>query len=131
MQKLNFLFAALFFLAACNSAPTGNLKLNYGEKWVVNAEMRPFVEQGNQMLQAYLTQHETDYKKLAADLKSQNDALIKSCTMKGESHDVLYQWLHPHMELISELGEVADEHQAKAIVTKLEQSFQTYQNHFQ
>ncbi|MBL7825900.1 MAG: hypothetical protein JNJ57_04660 [Saprospiraceae bacterium] len=131
MQKLIFAFSTLLFLAACHSAPTGNLKLNNGEKWTVNAEMKPHIEKGNQLLDDFLAQNGTDYKKLAADLKAQNDQLIKSCTMKGESHEELHKWLHPHIELISKLEDAADENFAKSIITQLEQSFKIYQSHFQ
>lgn len=131
MQKLMLAFTALLFLAACNSAPTGDLKLNNGEKWAVNVEMKPHIEKGNLILHDYLAQNESDYKKLSADLKAQNDQLILSCTMKGESHEELHKWLHPHMELIAQLEAATDENAAKTIVTQLEASFNTYQNYFQ
>lgn len=51
--------------------------------------------------------------------------------MKGKSHDVLHQWLHPHMALIENLSEEKDPKQAASIVEELEQSFKTYQNYFQ
>ena len=131
MQKLIVVFSTLLFWAACNTAPIGNLKLNNGEKWAVNAEMKPHLEKANQVLKEYLTQNGTDYKKLAADLKAQNDQLIKSCTMKGESHDELHKWLHPHIELISKLADASDENLAKSIIAQLEQSVNTYQNYLQ
>jgi gas vesicle protein len=130
MQKLIFVFATLLFLAACNSAPAGNVNLNNGEKWAVNAEMKPHIEQGSKLLNDYLAQQGADHKKLAADLKAQNEQLIKSCTMKGESHDELHKWLHPHMALVENLSEATDPKQAETIVAQLEQSFKTYKNHF-
>lgn len=131
MKKLIFSFGALLFLAACNSTSEGELSLNNGQKWVVNAEMKPHLEQSERILNDYLTQKGADYEKLAADLKVQNDQLIKSCTMKGKSHDVLHQWLHPHMALIENLSEEKDPKQAASIVGELKQSFKTYQNYFQ
>ncbi|MBK8041708.1 MAG: hypothetical protein IPK21_03040 [Haliscomenobacter sp.] len=131
MKKLIFSFGSALFLAACNSTSEGELSLNNGQKWVVNAEMKPHLEQSERILNDYLTQKGADYEKLAADLKVQNDQLIKSCTMKGKSHDVLHQWLHPHMALIENLSEEKDPKQAASIVEELEQSFKTYQNYFQ
>lgn len=131
MKKLIFSFGALLFLAACHSTSEGKLSLNNGQKWVVNAEMKPHLEQSERILNDYLTQKGAGYEKLAADLKVQNDQLIKSCTMKGKSHDVLHQWLHPHMALIENLSEEKDPKQAESIVEELEHSFKTYQNYFQ
>lgn len=118
-------------MAACNSAPTGTLVLNDGEKWAVNAEMKPHLEQGEKILHDYLAQKGADHKKLAADLKAQNDQLIKSCTMKGESHEELHKWLHPHIALVNKLAEETDPKQVESIVAQLEMSFETYQNYFQ
>lgn len=131
MQKLIFFAVTLLFLAACNNAPKGHLNLNNGEKWTVNIEMRPFIEQGNQLLNDYIAQKSVDHKKLAAELKAKNDNLVESCTMSGESHDQLHKWLHPHMELVEKLGETSDPKVAESIVAQLEHSFLTYQNYFQ
>lgn len=50
MKKLIFSFGALLFLAACNSTSEGELSLNNGQKWVVNAEMKPHLEQSERIL---------------------------------------------------------------------------------
>ncbi|MEZ4986407.1 MAG: hypothetical protein R2795_15440 [Saprospiraceae bacterium] len=131
MQKLIFLSIITLFLGACNSKPQGNIQLNNGKKWAVNDEMKPHIEMGNSILLSYLEQDGSDYKKLAADLKTQNDQLIKSCTMKGESHDELHKWLHPHITLVSDLAEAENATTAKSLVAQLEQSFKTYHNYFQ
>ncbi|MCC7466021.1 MAG: hypothetical protein IT261_07120 [Saprospiraceae bacterium] len=131
MQKLMVFFASILLLSACHSNQgTADLRLNNGEKWEVNAEMTPHIQQANQILSDYVAQNGTDYKKLAADLKAQNDQLIKSCTMKGESHDELHKWLHPHMGLVEKLDEAADAREAQAVVAQLEQSFKIYQQYF-
>jgi hypothetical protein len=131
MQKLILLFAGITLFFACQSHQnTGPIKLNHGEKWAVNAEMKPHIEQGINILNDYVAQSGSDYKKLAADLKTQNDQLVKSCTMSGESHDELHKWLHPHMELVGELAAATDPKTAETIIGQLEQSFKTYQNYF-
>lgn len=131
MQKLIFLGISILLFFACNSNNnTGNIKLDNGEKWSVNDEMKPHIEQGSKILNDYLAQKGSDYQKLAGDLKNQNDQLVKSCTMKGESHDELHKWLLPHIALVQKLEESKDPQQAETIVKELEQSFQTYQNHF-
>lgn len=131
MQKLIFLGISILLFFACNSNNnTGNIKLDNGEKWSVNDEMKPHIEQGSKILNDYLTQKGNNYQKLAGDLKNQNDQLVKSCTMKGESHDELHKWLLPHIALVQKLEESKDPQQAATVVEQLEQSFKTYQNHF-
>lgn len=131
MQKLILLFVSVSLFSACNSKhSTGEIKLNNGEKWEVNAEMKPHIEQGAKLLSDYLAQSGSDYKKLAEDLKAQNDQLVQSCTMKGESHEELHKWLHPHINLVDQLAKANDPKEAQTLITQLEQSFKTYQNYF-
>lgn len=93
--------------------------------------MTPHIERGHEILTAYIAQQGTDYKTLAESLKNQNDSLIRSCTMQGESHDQLHQWLHPHMSLINDLSKAGNEAEAEALVQELEQSFDRYQTYFE
>lgn len=62
-----------------------NINLNQGEKWQVNAEMKPHIDKGKELLAQYISTESQDYQELAENLKAQNNALIKSCTMKRES----------------------------------------------
>ena len=106
------------------------IALNNGEKWVVNEEMKPFVLKSEAILDAYVKNNGTDYKKLAQDIKDQNDLLIKSCTMEGPSHDELHKWLHPHLELVGKLAETEDAAKAKEMVAELQTSYQMYHQYF-
>ncbi len=106
------------------------IELNNGEKWVVNEEMKPFILKGAALVSTFIQENNTDYKTLAEQIKDQNSQLIRSCTMTGKSHDELHKWLHPHLDLVQELAESADEEQAKAQVSKLEASYQEYHKYF-
>lgn len=132
VQKLILILVGMTIIFSCNSNhQKGDINLNNGEKWKVNSEMTPHIEKGSEILNAFISQHDKDYLKLAESLKEQNEALIQSCTMKGESHDELHKWLHPHMELIEELANAKDFNEAEPVITKLENSFKTFHNHFQ
>lgn len=106
------------------------LELNNGQKWIVNEEMKPYILESETVLDEYIKAESNDYTTLAAQLKEKNSGLIKSCTMKGASHDELHKWLHPHMELIKVLGNARDPKEAAVIISKLEKSFKTYHNYF-
>ena len=107
------------------------LKLNDGEKWVINEEMKPNVAAQEESIENYKTSKSTDYKALADQLVKQNSSLINSCTMDGESHDELHNWLHPHMELLEELSQAESEEQAEEVIPKLEASFESFHKYFQ
>lgn len=106
------------------------LELNNGEKWEVNEEMRPHVAAEEEILKNYKSSDSTDYKALADELVKENSNLINSCTMKGENHEELHKWLHPHMELLDELGKSASNDQAEKVISKLEKSFEIFHQYF-
>lgn len=107
------------------------IKLNHGEKWLVNNEMKPFVQESEAILNEYLDKKKTDYQVLSMQLKEKNTGLIKSCTMDGESHEELHKWLHPHMELIKALEQEKDTEKAQTLIQDLKKSFETYHLYFQ
>ena len=109
---------------------TEALTLDNGQKWKINKEMQPFILKGSDLVNQYLKENKTDYKALAAELSTQNSQLIKSCTMKGKSHDELHKWLHPHLELVEQLGNESNAENAQKTVLKLQESYQTYQQYF-
>lgn len=108
----------------------GDLRLNNGEKWIVNAEMKPHVLNGEKALSTYLSSGDTDYLALASKIEDANSNLISSCTMKGTSHDELHKWLHPHLVLIVELEEAQNQEEADQIIADIQDSYETYHNFF-
>lgn len=113
-----------------NPEASDKIRLNNNEKWIVNEEMKPFVLNGEELLASYSKENKTDYKKLAADLKAENNKLIKSCTMDGASHDELHKWLHPHLDLVNRLAEIDNPEKAKALIAEITASYQMYHQYF-
>ena len=107
------------------------IRLNNGEKSLVNEEMKPFILEAENILTEYINNNLSDYKTLAEQLKEKNSGLIKSCTMKGESHDELHKWLYPHIELIESLSKAESTEEASEIIANLQASFLTYNQYFQ
>ncbi len=106
------------------------IELDNGEKWLVNEEMKPFVQKGAELVNAYIEENKSGFKELAGQLQEENNQLIKSCTMDGKSHDELHKWLHPHLELVKELENESDAVKAKEIVKQLQHSYQEYGDYF-
>lgn len=121
----------LLLLSSCSNNSNGTIELNNGEKWQVNKEMMPPLNASQQLVTAYVSNGEKDYKTLAAQLKDNNKTLIASCTMKGKSHDELHKWLHPYMGLLDELDNAKSQEEAQAIVAKIQESFTTFNESFQ
>lgn len=105
------------------------LELNNGEKWPVNAEMKPYVAEAETQLKAYNPEN-GDYKMLAAGLSTSNENLVKSCTMTGVPHENLPAWLAPHMKEIEKLKKADDREKANKIVDELKESMETYHEYF-
>lgn len=93
--------------------------------------MKPFILEAENILTEYINNNLSDYKTLAEQLKVKNSGLIKSCTMKGESHDELHKWLYPHIELIESLSKAESTEEASEIIANLQASFLTYNQYFQ
>lgn len=107
------------------------LELDNGKKWLVNEEMKPFVRKAEQILDDFRVSNATDHLVLAEQLKNENNGLIKSCTMKGKSHDELHKWLYPHIRLIDALSKEDDKEQVMGLILDLKTSFETYHAYFQ
>ena len=102
------LTGAVIIVVCNNNSQSKDIKLDDSKIWVVNAEMKPHIEDEIALLNQFVAQKDRDYLELSKNLKIMNDSLIKSCTMTGESHDALHKWLFPHMELINQLSLAAE-----------------------
>ena len=101
-----------------------------GNKWLVNEEMKPYVDEAEKLVNQFSGSSLEDFNKLGKELGDQNTALIKSCTMDGKSHDELHKWLHPHLELTGKLAEATSLSDANELVSELKDSFRIYHSFF-
>jgi len=108
-----------------------SLALNNGKKWHVNEDMKPHILASEALLTEFLAQQNEDYQSLAENLKTQNKALISSCTMTGPSHDALHHWLHPHLDLVKLLATADDTASASEVLLDIQFSFQKYHQFFE
>lgn len=106
------------------------LALNEGEKWEINTEMKPFLNNGESLVKEYKEKNLNNYSELGSALSDQNEKLISSCTMDGESHDELHKWLHPHLNLTKDLKEAEDAETADKIIDELKASYATFHKYF-
>lgn len=124
-------------LSSCDSnehntdTTSDKITLNDGKLWLVNEEMKPHIHLSEDLLKVYLEDGDSDYKGLAERLEHQNKELISSCTMKGEAHEQLHHWLHPHLALTSDLMEAESDEEAEKTIAELKASFELYHQYFE
>lgn len=108
-----------------------SLYLNDGKPWKINEEMKPYVTKSEEIIKTYNNnENETNYESMSLVLKEQNNLLIKSCTMTGEAHDVLHEWLMPHLELTAALEKAKSQEEADDIIDELDHSFENFNKFF-
>jgi Na+-transporting NADH:ubiquinone oxidoreductase subunit NqrD len=122
------LFMAL--ITGCSSNSGETLKLNDGSKWEVNAKMMTYILNMESLVNEFNSTDSKDYVLLSKELQSNLDLLIANCTMKGEAHDVLHQWLLPFIDLVKGLSD-AEEKDKKNQFEKIQKSFKTFNEYFQ
>lgn len=108
--------------------PDDSISLNDGEKWEVNKEMLPHIENSEEVFTNF---QGADYTALSEEMMKHTNSLIQSCTMDGPSHDELHKWLHPHIGLIKELDESKNKAEGSAIYQQLDRSFTEFHKYFE
>lgn len=109
---------------------SATLELDNGKKWKTNAEMLPFVNKQEELLNGFEASKD-DYRLLAENLQKENDQLVQSCTMKGKSHDVLHVWLVDHLKKVDLLKKTETAEEAVAVTNELKKSMDTYHHYFE
>lgn len=105
--------------------------LNNGEKWPANAETTEGIRKMSTLLNALPAESKLeDYHALKTTLENAYDEIIHKCTMTGEAHNQLHNFILPINEMIQELGS-EDATKCKAVVDKLKKHLEEYGNYFQ
>lgn len=106
------------------------VQLDNGSKWKANIE----TTEGIQAMSTRIAEDESNsikhYKKLASDLNDLKNTIIKECTMEGESHDNLHEFLVPLVDKIAALGEVNSVHEGAEITKEIREYLEGYYNYF-
>jgi len=97
--------------------------LNNGERWEANPETTEGIHKMIALVKDFQQQSSSDYAALQQSLTTEFQTIFKKCTMKGEAHDQLHNYLMP---LKTELDKLSAENiEAVSSYLKLyEQYFQ-------
>jgi len=81
------------------------LKLNNGDLWMANAETTEGIQKMNQFVANFTdTENMEAYPKLKLELEAEFGTIISKCTMTGEAHDQLHNYLLPMKPLFKDLA---------------------------
>jgi hypothetical protein len=111
-MKNIILFLALITIAACQESHEGHaaaVQLDNGKRWQANPETTA----GIAKMQAILANYEgrntpEDRKAMRGELEAAFSDIFAQCTMKGEAHEQLHNYLLPMKELFGQI-ESSDE----------------------
>ncbi|MCZ4409707.1 hypothetical protein O3Q51_12865 [Cryomorphaceae bacterium 1068] len=118
MKRILLISAALLLLASCTepskeveqeievtevekpAAP--EVQLNNGERWVANQATVDGIKNLSVMVSQFDPSVQS-YDTLQSNLRDEFGLIFKNCTMKGEAHEQLHNYLLPLMELFGKL----------------------------
>ena len=82
-----------------------SVALNDGKKWPANAETTEGIQKMTNLLEALPETATTDnINKLKKELETEFATILQKCTMTGEAHNQLHNYLLPMKELIDAIG---------------------------
>lgn len=106
------------------------LKLNNGDLWMANAETTEGIEKMTQLIANFSdTENMEAYAELKTTLETEFGTIISKCTMTGESHDQLHNYLLPMKPLFKDLA-AEDLATRKAGLKKLNKHLSEYSAYF-
>jgi hypothetical protein len=101
---------------------TNAVQLDNGKKWVANPETTTGIKNMQEILSGAAGQD----KDLKAGLENEFQLIFKNCTMKGEAHNQLHNYLLPLKDKLKDLGAGSPEK-----LIEIKEYLDTYFDYFQ
>lgn len=106
------------------------VKLDEGKLWVANSETTEGINNMLQLMNAYSTPDDLNsYPELKINLEKEFQEILSKCTMQGESHNQLHNFLVPMKENFEGLNS-KDVKICKENYTLLNKHLKEYSNYF-
>ena len=117
--------------SSMEGTPSQNsVQLNNGNRWKANVETTTSIAKMIQQIDAYENEEEKPPLSTLADtLDAEFKLIFKNCTMKGEGHDQLHNYLLPVLRTIRTLSNQNEEVNEKSI-QKLKKQLHEYDQYF-
>lgn len=136
-----FLFASIMAISSCGGE-TGNktndeqiaespLQLNNGTKWQANPETTTGINNMIQILNDFQEgENAADYSLLKKNLEAEFTMIFEKCTMTGDAHEQLHNYLMPLKDLLVKL-ESSDAAVLSTVVADIDDHLQLYGEYFE
>lgn len=106
------------------------IQLNNGKKWEANLETTEGIKKMQQIMQVFSNKESpVTYSSIKEDLETEFTNIFEKCTMKGEAHNQLHNYLKPMVILFDGLAS-SDQDTCKKSHVSLENHLLLYQNYF-
>ena len=106
------------------------LELNNGDLWMANAETTEGIQKMTQLITNFTDKENMEaYPELKAKLEAEFGTIISKCTMTGEAHDQLHNYLLPMKPLFKDFA-AQDLATRKAALEKLTKHLSEYSAYF-
>lgn len=110
---------------------TSAVIFNNGAKWTANPETSAGIDRMRRVASEFTTAGDpSTHPKLVTELEREYAAVIKNCTMTGEAHNQLHNFLAPLNQMIEPLKS-GDPQIVKEALIKLENHLKTYSAYFE
>lgn len=113
--------------ASANHDAHDLVQLNNGAKWIANIETTEGIENITQMIEAAQADPVSSVASLKENLLLEFTDILNKCTMKGESHEQLHNYLLPLKVQIENLNEAGK----KEELGKIKSYLSTYKIYFE
>lgn len=94
----------LIYSCGHHSHKVSDVTLNNGSKWEANPETTTGIDNMIQLMNAFTQSEDSgSYLELESNLSNEFSLIFKNCTMKGEAHNQLHNYLFPMKDLFEGL----------------------------
>jgi hypothetical protein len=126
---LIFLTAGTFYCGQSHNSDHLQVILDNGKKWSANPETTTGIKNMIALMDQFTeTDRVSAYKELGDGLQNEFDEIFKNCTMKGEAHDQLHNYLLPMVKRMKMLkrGGIQECKESFLWLSKHLASYETY-----
>lgn len=104
--------------------------LNNGEKWTANSETSEGIRKMTVLISTFSSRPKRDdYRSLKVQLETEFNLILQKCTMTGEAHSQLHNYLMPMTEMFEHLNSDDMEICSKTL-DELKKHLNEYENYF-
>ncbi len=112
-------------------ASATTLALNSGKQWLANLETTTGIKNMQKLMNSFTDKESVEaYADLKTKLDAEFNTIIKECTMTGEPHNQLHNYLLPMGEIFDGIGS-SDLDTCKASFDKLNKHLAEYSSYFE